>query len=31
VPEGAVVAVTVERAGGAEAPTREPVVASQPV
>jgi anti-sigma-K factor RskA len=31
VPDGAVVAVTVERAGGAEAPTGEPVVASQPV
>ena len=28
VPAGAVVAVTVERAGGAEAPTTEPVVAS---
>lgn len=31
VPDGAVVAVTVERAGGAEAPTTQPVVASQPV
>jgi anti-sigma-K factor RskA len=31
VPDGAVVAVTVERAGGADAPTTQPVVASQPV
>jgi anti-sigma factor RsiW len=31
VPDGAVVAVTVEQAGGAEAPTTQPVVASQPV
>jgi anti-sigma factor RsiW len=31
LPDGAVVAVTVEQAGGAEAPTTQPVVASQPV
>jgi anti-sigma-K factor RskA len=31
VPDGAVVAVTVENAGGAEAPTSDPIVASQPV
>ena len=31
VPDCAVVAVTVEQAGGAEAPTTQPVVASQPV
>jgi anti-sigma-K factor RskA len=31
VPDGAVVAVTVEQAGGADAPTTQPVVASRPV
>jgi len=31
VPEGAVVGVTLERAGGAEAPTMDPLVASKPV
>jgi anti-sigma-K factor RskA len=31
VPDGAVVAVTVENAGGADAPTSDPIVASQPV
>jgi anti-sigma-K factor RskA len=31
VPDGAVVAVTVENAGGVDAPTSDPIVASQPV
>jgi anti-sigma-K factor RskA len=31
VPDGAVVAVTVEDAGGVDAPTTDPIVASQPV
>jgi anti-sigma-K factor RskA len=31
LPAGAIVAVTVERAGGVEQPTREPFITSEPV
>jgi anti-sigma-K factor RskA len=31
VPDGAIVAVTLERAGGVEQPTTDPVFASEPV